>query len=166
MAGWLVTGSGSRSTRCGIRGSRARRRIRRCDLGCFFRGFLENFFDIIEIETGCCTIRFFGGDGNTFGSDDPYHAIAFWAGKFLANRFGLRDLQAGRTCFTKNGKWFHTIDVIDSNSVATKIRCWGIDPAKDIIYLNKPYVLKNPNYNEAWGFSTYGRVDKKWMMIG
>ena len=66
---------------------------------------------------------------------------------------------------SKNGKWFHTIDVIDSNSVQTKIRCWGIDPAKDMIYLNKPYVLKNPKYNETWGFSTYGRVDKKWMMI-
>lgn len=66
---------------------------------------------------------------------------------------------------SKNGKWFHTIDVIDSNSVQTKIRCWGIDPTRDIIYLNKPYVLKNPKYNETWGFSTYGRVDKKWMMI-
>jgi DNA polymerase III alpha subunit len=66
---------------------------------------------------------------------------------------------------TKNGKWFHTIDVIDSNSVTTKIRCWGVDPDRDIIYLNKPYVLKQPKYNETWGFSTYGRVDKKWMMI-
>ena len=67
---------------------------------------------------------------------------------------------------TKNGKWFHTVEVIDSNSIATKIRCWGVDPKKDIIYLNKPYVIKNPNYNETWGFSTYGRIDKKWMMIG
>jgi len=66
---------------------------------------------------------------------------------------------------SKNGKWFHTIDVIDSNSVSTKIRCWGIDPDRDVIYLNKPYVLKQPKYNETWGFSTYGRVDKKWMLI-
>ena len=67
---------------------------------------------------------------------------------------------------SKNGKWFHTIDVIDTNSVMTRIRCWGVDPNKDFVHLNKPYVIKNPNYNETWGFSTYGRVDKKWMMIG
>jgi len=26
--------------------------------------------------------------------------------------------------------------------------------------------LKYPKFNETWGFSTYGRVDQKWMMIG
>ena len=67
---------------------------------------------------------------------------------------------------TKNNKWFHTVDVIDSNSVVTRLRCWGVDPQRDVIYLNKPYVLKFPKYNETWGFSTYGRVDKKWIMIG
>ena len=67
---------------------------------------------------------------------------------------------------TKNQKWFHTIDVIDSNSVVTRLRCWGIDPSRDIIYLNKPYVIKHPKYNETWGFSTYGAIDRKWMMIG
>jgi DNA polymerase-3 subunit alpha len=67
---------------------------------------------------------------------------------------------------SKNGKWFYTIDVIDSNSEVTRIRCWGVDPQRDTIYMNKPYVLKYPKYNETWGFSTYGRVDKKWMMIG
>jgi DNA polymerase-3 subunit alpha len=67
---------------------------------------------------------------------------------------------------SKNGKWFYIIDVIDSNSEMTKIRCWGVNPSKDHIFLNKPYVLKYPKYNETWGFSTYGAVDKKWMMIG
>ena len=67
---------------------------------------------------------------------------------------------------TKNNKWFHTIDVIDDNSMVTRLRCWGIDPQRDVIYLNKPYVLKHPKFNETWGFSTYGRVDQKWMMIG
>jgi hypothetical protein len=67
---------------------------------------------------------------------------------------------------SKNGKWFYTVDVIDSNSMVTRIRCWGVNPQKDFIYLNKPYVIKNPNYNETWGFSTDGMVDKKWMMIG
>jgi len=67
---------------------------------------------------------------------------------------------------SKNGKWFYTIDVIDSNSEVTRLRCWGVNPQKDHIFLNKPYVLKYPKYNETWGFSTYGAVDKKWMMIG
>jgi DNA polymerase III subunit alpha len=67
---------------------------------------------------------------------------------------------------TKTGKWFHTIDVIDSNSEVSRLRCWGVNPDVDIIYLNKPYVLKYPKFNETWGFSTYGRVDKKWIMIG
>ena len=67
---------------------------------------------------------------------------------------------------TKAGKWFHTIDVIDSNSEVARLRCWGVNPDVDIIYLNKPYVLKYPKFNETWGFSTYGSVDKKWMMIG
>ena len=67
---------------------------------------------------------------------------------------------------SKNGKWFHTVDVIDSNSEVTRLRCWGVKPDVDVLYLNKPYVLKYPKYNETWGFSTYGAVDKKWMMIG
>ena len=67
---------------------------------------------------------------------------------------------------SKNGKWFYTIDVIDSNSEVTRLRCWGVNPQKDHIFLNKPYVLKYPKFNETWGFSTYGAVDKKWMMIG
>ena len=55
--------------------------------------------------------------------------------------------------------------MIDSNSEVTRLRCWGVNPQKDLIFLNKPYVLKYPKYNETWGFSTYGAVDKKWMMI-
>ena len=66
---------------------------------------------------------------------------------------------------SKNNKWFHTIDVIDDNSMITRIRCWGIDPNKDIIYLNKPYVIKNPNYNETWGFSTYGSLNNTWAIL-
>ena len=51
---------------------------------------------------------------------------------------------------SKNGKWFYTIDVIDSNSEVSRLRCWGVNPQKDLIFLNKPYVLKFPNYNETW----------------
>ena len=65
---------------------------------------------------------------------------------------------------SKNGKWFYVIDLIDSNNKITKVRCWGIDKEKDIIYLNRPYVLK-PKYTDSWGFSTYGSVDKSWGLL-
>jgi len=65
---------------------------------------------------------------------------------------------------SKNGKWFYVVDVIDSNSVITKIRCWGVDREKDLIYLNRPYVIK-PKFNDNWGFSTFGRVDNLWCLL-
>ena len=43
--------------------------------------------------------------------------------------------------------------VIDSNSVLTKFRCWGIVEGKDRIHLNRPYMGKL-DYDPAWGFST------------
>ena len=65
---------------------------------------------------------------------------------------------------TKNGKWFYVIDVIDSNNIITKIRCWGIKRETDEIYLNRPYIIK-PKYNDNWGFSTFGRVDNLWGLL-
>jgi len=66
---------------------------------------------------------------------------------------------------TKKGKDFFVVKVIDSNSVLTTIRCWGIDRNKDKIHLNRPYMIK-PRYSIDWGFSTYGRVDNSWVMLG
>ena len=58
---------------------------------------------------------------------------------------------------SKNGKYFYTVKVIDSNSVETKIRCWGVNPDKDMLHINKPYLIK-PKYSDDWGFSTYGAI--------
>ena len=66
---------------------------------------------------------------------------------------------------SKNGKWFYTIDVIDSNSEVTRIRCWGVDPKRDQIFLNRVYALKYPKKDEVWGFSTFGATNKKWMIM-
>ena len=66
---------------------------------------------------------------------------------------------------TKKGKDFFVVKVIDVNSVLTTIRCWGIDKAKDKIHLNRPYMIK-PRYSIDWGFSTYGRVNNSWVMLG
>ena len=44
--------------------------------------------------------------------------------------------------------------VIDDNNETTVIRCWGVDPEKDIVQINRPYMAKL-NYNRQWGFSTF-----------
>ena len=66
---------------------------------------------------------------------------------------------------SKNGRKFYVVEVIDSNSVLTKIRCWSINPDKDEIYLNRPYMLK-PRYSADWGFSTYGATKNCWFLLG
>jgi len=82
---------------------------------------------------------------------------------------------------TKNGKKFFVVEVIDSNSVVTKVRCWGVSTAakqqwsaknkkmyvreKDEILLNRPYALR-PRYDADWGFSTMGPTKNSWFLLG
>ena len=54
---------------------------------------------------------------------------------------------------TKNGKDYWIVECIDDTSTLTKVRCWGINPNKDRIFLNRPYMAKL-NYDPNWGFST------------
>jgi DNA polymerase-3 subunit alpha len=54
---------------------------------------------------------------------------------------------------TKHGKPYWIVSVIDSNSVLTKFRCWGIIEGKDRVHLNRPYMGKL-DFDPAWGFST------------
>ncbi len=53
---------------------------------------------------------------------------------------------------TKNDKLYYVVEVVDSNNVITTIRCWGVNPDRDHIVTNKPYMAKL-DYNEQWGFS-------------
>jgi len=55
---------------------------------------------------------------------------------------------------TKNGKNFYVVKVIDDNNEMNVIRCWGVDPERDLVHLNRPYMARL-NHNEQWGFSTY-----------
>lgn len=55
---------------------------------------------------------------------------------------------------SKNGKNFYVVKVIDDNNEMTTIRCWGVDPDKDVVQLNRPYMARL-NYNQQWGFSTF-----------
>ena len=66
---------------------------------------------------------------------------------------------------SRNGKTFYVVDVIDSNSVSTRIRCWSVRPDRDQIHINRPYMIK-PKYNDQWGFSTYGPINNTWMLLG
>jgi len=65
---------------------------------------------------------------------------------------------------TKNGKLYWIVETIDSNNESTKIRCWGIKPEKDKIFLNRPYMARL-KYDEQWGFSTYA-IGKTFRLLG
>ena len=58
---------------------------------------------------------------------------------------------------TKGGKLFYVAKVIDNNSVETTIRCWSVNPERDVLYVNKTYMIK-PQHNDTWGFSTRGSL--------
>ena len=54
---------------------------------------------------------------------------------------------------TKNNKTYWILRVIDNTSTPHSIKCWGVNPERDEIYLNRPYMSKL-DYDEDWGFST------------
>lgn len=54
---------------------------------------------------------------------------------------------------TKNGKIFWILETTDITNKLTNIKCWGVDPKRDKIWLNRPYLGKL-QYDDTWGFST------------
>jgi len=65
---------------------------------------------------------------------------------------------------TKNGKDYWIVECIDDTSTLTKIRCWGVRPEKDRIFLNRPYMARL-NYDPNWGFSTRA-IGKTFRLLG
>tara|TARA_R100000081_G_scaffold13952_1_gene5643 strand:+ start:3706 stop:7137 length:3432 start_codon:yes stop_codon:yes gene_type:complete len=55
---------------------------------------------------------------------------------------------------SKNGKNFYVVKVIDDNNETNTIRCWGVDPNRDVVHINRPYMARL-NYDPNWGFSTF-----------
>jgi DNA polymerase-3 subunit alpha len=55
---------------------------------------------------------------------------------------------------SKNGKNFYVVKVIDDNNETNTIRCWAVDPNRDIVHINRPYIARL-NYDPNWGFSTF-----------
>ena len=54
---------------------------------------------------------------------------------------------------TKHGKAYWILKVTDSTSTLTSIKCWGVDPERDVVHINRPYMAKL-DYDSQWGFST------------
>jgi len=65
---------------------------------------------------------------------------------------------------TQKGRYYYIVKTLDINSEMIDIKCWGIDPEKDKIYLNRPYMAKL-DYQEQWGFSSRYGV-KNWKLLG
>ena len=65
---------------------------------------------------------------------------------------------------TKNGKDYYIVRVIDENNETNTVRCWGIRPDKDIVRINRPYIMKL-DWNAQWGFSTR-RVSANFRLLG
>jgi len=55
---------------------------------------------------------------------------------------------------SSRGKDYFVVKAIDSNSELNVIRCWGVDPKRDRVYVNRPYMAKL-KYDPNWGFSTF-----------
>jgi DNA polymerase III alpha subunit len=64
---------------------------------------------------------------------------------------------------TKHGKTYYIVKTIDDTNSQFSIKCWGVDPIRDRIVVNKPYLAKL-DYNETWGFSTRS-IRHNWRMI-
>jgi len=54
---------------------------------------------------------------------------------------------------TKHGKTYWIVTVVDSSGISTNIKCWGVNPERDVLHVNHPYMAKL-EYDEQWGFST------------
>ena len=54
---------------------------------------------------------------------------------------------------TRNGKDFYIVRVVDSNSETNTIKCWGVKPEKDFVFVNRPYMARL-DWDPQWGFST------------
>ncbi len=65
---------------------------------------------------------------------------------------------------TAKGRPYYVVKTIDKNSVMTDVRCWGVDPEKDRIYINRPYMVKM-SFQEQWGFSTRRGLGD-WKLLG
>jgi len=65
---------------------------------------------------------------------------------------------------TRTGKDYWVVDVIDSTNKVTKIKCWGVKPGQDKVFINRPYMARL-DYSDQWGFSTRS-IRRFFRMVG
>ena len=65
---------------------------------------------------------------------------------------------------TKNGKDYWIVHVLDDTNKITSIKCWGVNPSRDVVHLNHPYMAKL-KYDPDWGFSTRS-ISHTWRLLG
>ena len=65
---------------------------------------------------------------------------------------------------TVKGRPYYIVKTIDSNSAMVDIKCWGVNPMRDKVFLNRPYMAKL-KYEEQWGFSTKSGL-QSWRLLG
>ena len=65
---------------------------------------------------------------------------------------------------TINNRPYYIVKTIDSNSAMVDVKCWGINPQKDKVFLNRPYMAKL-KYEEQWGFSSKSGL-RSWRLLG
>ena len=53
---------------------------------------------------------------------------------------------------TRNGREYYIIHVIDDTGGQEAIKCWGVDPTRDRVYMNRPYQA-SLSYSQQWGYS-------------
>ena len=66
---------------------------------------------------------------------------------------------------TKKGRDYYLVKLLDESSQVTVVKCWGVQQRKDRLYVNRPYMI-SPKYDEDWGFSTSGRINNSWKLLG
>ena len=64
---------------------------------------------------------------------------------------------------TSRGKLYWILEVIDSNSNMSRIKCWSIRET-DILHVNRPYIVEGIDYSPQWGFSV--RSAKAFKLVG
>ena len=65
---------------------------------------------------------------------------------------------------TIKGRPYYIVRTLDINSEQVDIKCWGIRPDKDKIYVDRPYMVK-VTHQEQWGFSTRQGL-MNWKLLG
>ena len=64
---------------------------------------------------------------------------------------------------TSKGNPYWIVKVTDETNKTTEIKCWGVDPLKDVLKINGLY-LTQLDFNDTWGFSSRS-LKRQWKLL-